>query len=424
MAATNPLLKDLRTITGRDNAVAPGKDGGLAVDGLTPDAVVRPGSYEETASVLRYANQKGLAVIVRGGGTMMRAGNIPRRYDIALDLTRLDTVVEHEPADLTVTCQAGITLGALRKHMAAAGQLVPFDPSLPDEATVGGVLAAGACGPSRTAYGVPRDFTIGMRVVTGDGRITRTGGKVVKNVAGYDLCKLYIGSLGTLGVIVEATFKVVPMPKAEREIALGFDSAADACAFAAEVYRRGLCLRAAQLLNAASAFDAERATGEAYLLALDLAGAPAAVDRSSREISEMARTSEAFAFEDRKVKPSAQPVATALVCRESTLPSRLPALIAASESIGAAPRIAADPITGVLRASWPDETDVESALAKLRDAASRAGASLTIESCPLELKRQIDVFGDPPSSFPLMRRIKEQFDPNGVLSPGRFLGRL
>lgn len=418
------MLKDLRAIAGRENALAPARDGPFTVDGISPCAIVRPGSYEEAAFVLRYANDKGLAVIARGGGTMMGVGNIPRRYDIALGLTRLDAVVEHEPADLTVTCQAGITLGSLRRSLAAAGQMVPFDPSLPDEATAGGVLAAGAYGPSRTAYGVPRDFTIGMRAVTGDGRITRTGGKVVKNVAGYDLCKLYIGSLGTLGVIVEATFKVIPLPKAERETALGFGSAGDACAFAAEVHRRGLCLRGVQLLNTAAASDAERRTGVAYLLALYLAGAPAAVDRSSAEIAAMARAAEAITFENGKAKPFEQPTAVALVCRGSVLPSRLPAFIAAAESIGTAPRIAADPVAGVLCAAWPDAQDAESALARLREAASRTGASLVAESCPLELKRKVDVFGEPPPSFTLMRRIKEQFDPNGVVSPGRYLGRL
>ncbi|MCH7810326.1 MAG: FAD-binding protein, partial [Chloroflexi bacterium] len=192
------LLTELGSIAGAEN-VRPGSDE-FAVDGVTPQVIVRPATAEAAAAVIRHANGASLAVIPIGGKQRHGPGNTPARYDIALDVTALSGIVEYEPDDLTITCGAGMTLGELRQTTAAAGQMVAFDPEIADEATVGGALAADLWGPSRVSLGGPRDFTIGLRVITGDGLITRAGGRVVKNVAGYDLCKLYVGSLGTLVV--------------------------------------------------------------------------------------------------------------------------------------------------------------------------------------------------------------------------------
>lgn len=356
---------------------------------------------------------------------MMHVGNVPGRYDIALDLKRLNRVIEHEPADLTITCEAGMTVGALREHLAEVGQSVPLDPSVAPAATVGGVLAAGASGPAGVTSGAPRDFTIGMKVVNADGRITKAGGKVVKNVAGYDLCKLYIGSFGTLGVIVEATFKLVPRPGNTLIRALGFAAPDEACAFVAEVHRRGLNLRAARLLNAGAAATESWATGGAYLLALDLAGSAAGVERSAAEITNLAHESGAFLFKDRSAGPAISTVApSGLECRLCTLPTELPTLIAAIEDTGASARIDAAPLSGVVRAGWPDAAEADGILSGLSRLTSRGGFPMVIERCPLDLKRRVDVFGPLPSSFALMRRVKEQFDPARTLSPGRFLGGL
>jgi len=216
MVRQTTLLTELQSIAGAEN-VRPGDDA-FAVDGIAPLAVVRPATAEDAAAVIRHANATGLAVIPVGGKQRGGPGNVPARYDVALDMTALSTIVEYEPDDLTLTCGAGMTLGELRKAAAAAGQMVAFDPEIAGEATVGGALAADLWGPSRVSLGGPRDFTIGLRVITGDGLITRAGGRVVKNVAGYDLCKLYVGSLGTLAVITEATFKVQPLPRHARRI--------------------------------------------------------------------------------------------------------------------------------------------------------------------------------------------------------------
>ena len=425
------ILSQLESIAGPDGVRPAEELPAFAVDGLTPQAAAAPSTYEQVADVIRYAHAERLAVIPWGGGSHMHIGNLPSRYDIALSLSRLDQIVEHEPADLTATCQAGITLAALHRRLQRDSQRVPLDPAPAEGATIGGALAVNTSGPSRHAYGALRDFTIGLSVVTGDGRLTRAGGRVVKNVAGYDLCKLYVGSLGTLGIIVEATFKLAPMPRARRTALASFETAADACAFAAELQRRGLSLLGAQLFNPAAASIANLAPEGSCALVLALAGTPQAVERSHHEIDELARdapaglaTVDAAVNLEGSLRQMTSPRAAVLLFKATALPSRLPALIEALETAAGHPRIIAYPTVGLLHASWPAVDDVEEAVRRVRDATAGVGGSLVLEVCPPELKRQMDVFGDPPPSFALMRRVKQEFDPAGVLSPGRFLGRL
>jgi len=407
------VLSQLESIVGADGLLPPEPADAFAVDGLTPQAAVAPGSYEQTAEVMRYAHAEGLAVIPWGGGAHMHLGNVPARYDIALSLSRLNAVVEHEPADLTATVQAGMTLSDVQGRLGGAGQLLPLDPPYGERATIGGILAANAWGPSRHASGSARDMTIGLRVVTAEGRITRAGGRVVKNVAGYDLCKLYVGSLGTLGVIVEATFKLAPMPQAVASVAAACDSAAQACGLSSALQRRGLAVRALSLMNRPAASDGSR-----YAFAVELAGTTAAVDRSRRELAGLTR------LEDLVKMPARQPAdGDSLLCKASVLPSQLPALIDALEALEA-PRLFAYPTVGVCYAAWASPRDAESIAGAVRKLTSAAGGTLVLERCPLDLKRRLDVFGEPPASIELTRRVKEQFDPRGVLSPGRFVGRL
>ena len=401
-----------------------------AIDGLRPEWLVAPGTYEEVAEVMHYANTERLAVIPRGGGTKMNAGNIPSRYDIALSLSRINQMIEHEPADLTVTCQAGITVTDLQSRLSDAGQIIPLDVWLPQQPSVGGMLAANVMGPSRAAYGALRDFTIGMRVVTADGRVTRAGGRVVKNVAGYDLCKLYIGSLGTLVVIVEATFKVTPVPKAQRHVMLYFQKLAHAWGLAAELYRRGLALSYVQLRGTVGESQSKDYRSTAWSLEIGLAGSDRSVERSANEVERLASDFDgAPVGGDWPGGPGRFEVGPGgangvqLVCLFSALPSKLTSIIGQLQEFGW-PQIEADPATGAFRAYWHGDDDLANVLARAREIAAQQNATCVVEHCPPELKRQIDVFGDPPPAFDLMRRVKRQFDPNGILSPGRFVGRL
>ena len=423
MIAQATVLDDLRAIVGDKHAYLPDDSPTFAVDGMNPKAIVEPRTYEEVGAVMRYASQAGLATIASGGRTKPDIGNLPARYDLALSLSRLDQIIEYEPADLTVTCQAGISVPELQRRLRVHGQKVPLDERPGKQPSAGGMLATNSNGPSRHAFGELRDFTIGMRVVTADGRTTRAGGKVVKNVAGYDLCKLYIGSLGTLGVIVEATFKVMPVARIERTLAFRLRTPGNACSLAADLLRRGLALSYLQLRGW------NNGANDSWLLEIGLAGSEGPVARSENELAGMAADfkaevadgdAPAIAGEADSGKSNE---ARGLLCRFSVLPSRLSAFIGGLQALEP-PDMVAEPATGVLRASWPNSAAALTLLERSREIAKSHSAACFVERCPPELKRRIDVFGDPPPAFELMRRVKQQFDPNGILSPGRFVGRL
>ena len=203
---------------------------GYAVDGLSPMGVVVPEERGQVADVMRWAAENEVTVFPRGGGTKMGLGNPPESVGLVLDLSRLNRVVDYQPGDMTVTVEAGIALADLQRELAAARQFVPIESPFYHRATVGGILATGSVGAMAHAYGPPRDWLIGIGVVGADGSATKAGGRVVKNVTGYDLDKLYTGSMGTLGIIVEASFKVSPLQPEECLLAAPFPSVEDATA--------------------------------------------------------------------------------------------------------------------------------------------------------------------------------------------------
>src|SRR5947208_8603975 len=205
------------------------------VTGVQPYVVAAPGSEQEVASVLAYANREGLKVLVRGGGTQLNSGLPPRDGDILLSTTRLNQVVEYAPHDMTVTVQAGLSLVDLQSYLARARQWLALDPILSPGATIGGIISTNVSGARRMRYGGVRDQIIGIRVVLSDGTIAKGGGKVIKNVAGYDLPKLFVGALGTLGVIVAATFRLYPLRAASRTVLLTAPTAAPLCDLAVRV---------------------------------------------------------------------------------------------------------------------------------------------------------------------------------------------
>ncbi|MDE3077934.1 MAG: FAD-binding oxidoreductase, partial [Chloroflexota bacterium] len=203
--------------------VVPEHELGLyAVDGMAPKVVAYPKTAEQVAEIVRVAAAHRWAVIPRGGGTIIELGGIPRAVDVVICTTDMNRMLEYEPADLTCTVQAGMRLSELQARLSEHGQFLALDPPLPDKATIGGIVAANSSGPLRLRYGTCRDLLIGVRVVNPDGSITKGGGKVVKNVSGYDMCKLYTSSLGTIGIILEATFKLWPLPACESTVVASY----------------------------------------------------------------------------------------------------------------------------------------------------------------------------------------------------------
>ena len=401
----------------------------LAVDGLLPRHVAAPGAADEAARILAWANESRLAVVPRGGGTRMSLGNVPRAYDLALSTQRLNRLLEHEPADLTVTVEAGLPLAALQSRLRQKGQFLPLDPPAAAESTIGGVVAANASGPFRLRYGSARDLVIGTQVATTAGTLARSGGKVVKNVTGYDLNKLYVGSLGTLGLITELTFKVQPLPESEVTLRARFPDYGSACRCVGRVLRSPLTPSALELSRQAVAGQVE--------LHAQMAGFRKPVDRMVGDLAALARDEGASAAEPldddgaaaawRMLRDGPSPRDGAVL--KIALPISQVAWAAESaEQVagqhGLAGRVFASAGVGVLRVGLEGEGDYAAAIRRLRADATERYGWVQVERCPLALKSELDMLGEPGDSHAIMRRLKEQLDPGAIMSPGRFLGRL
>lgn len=410
------------------------QSGGLtrfAVDGVTPQLAVAPRTIDELAYVLSEAHRAGQTVIAFGGGSHIGLGNLPGSYDVALSLASMDRIIEHEAADLTVTLEAGATIAEVQAHLAAYGQFLPLDPPCHDASpTIGGVLATNAYGPLRHAFGTARDWLIGVRVVQADGTLTKSGGRVVKNVTGYDMGKLYIGSLGTLATIAEATFRVAPLPKTSATLAIACTSPHAACTNAFSAHDAGLALHAMELLSPVAAETLARS--RRWTLLARVAGGQRAVDRTVAEMQASARAMSAHVqMLDGATAWDAWRRAFSpadLSMRVSVLPSRVPDVMRALEAAFDDPGLMASVTVsvGLVRLRFTSQADAREleCVASVRDIAARFGGTAIVDAAPPAVKRAIDVFGETAGDFSIMRRLKEEFDPLRTLAPGRFVGRL
>ncbi len=414
------------------------------VDGLQPTAVAVAETVEEVSSILGAACRQRAAVVPWGSGTAVALGNLPRAYDVGLVTRCLDRVLEYEPADLTLTVQAGITMATLAEELKRHGQFLPLDA--PGSATVGGVLATGTFGPRLHAYGPVRDWVLGVRVVHADGEVTKAGGRVVKNVAGYDMTKLYLGSLGTLGVIVEVSLRVTPLPAVKETWAATCPSSVEAVRLALDANSRGLRLGALAVagpLGPDGPLAASGLEGRGYAVLAQAAGTRAAVERSLRDLDTLAADHRLTAGGVRlgaasetweALRALGQPALgdNVLLVRAALPPSQvlpwLERMAALAAKTGLAPAVAAYVGAGCVFARWHAAglggERGRGLLTALSESAVNLGGVAVAQGCALELKRHVDVWGRPRADFALMRRLKEQFDPHGTLNPGRFLGRL
>lgn len=399
-----------------------------AIDGVSPAVLVRAASSDDVRVVLAEASAAGAAIVPRGSGQHMGLANAPARYDLALSLAAMDRIVAHEPADMTVTVQPGVRLVDLQRRLAEHGQFLPLDPACGDAATIGGVLAANASGPLRHAFGTARDWLIGLRVVHADGGTSKSGGRVVKNVAGYDMHKLHVGAHGTLGVIVEATFKLVPLPAMRRTLMVSCESSRSACEIARAAWDAGLALHRLEALSPAAASSIVDTSS--WTLLSETAGGAAAVDRSERDLRSIAarRGSASITTTDDAVwqrwRDAMRPRELSL--RATVLPSQVADAIAAIGAATSAPvQLSATVAAGVVRACIGIiDHDAAAALIERLRRELPAGAAMAVDSASPGAKQRIDVFGATHGDFAIMRQLKEQFDLRGILSPGRFLGRL
>jgi glycolate oxidase FAD binding subunit len=376
------------------------------VGGVPARLVAAPATTEEAAALIAATGD--LAVVIRGAGTKLDWGMPPHRLDLIIDTHRLAGVVEHAAGDLITVVGAGTRLDDLE----LPGQQLALDCPLPG-ATVGGTVAVNVSGPRRTLYGTARDLLIGITVVRPDGKVAHAGGKVVKNVAGYDLGKLFIGSYGTLGLITECAFRLHPRPAASAVVrAVAPDPAAAGRLVAAVL--------GAQLVPSAIELDAPPGDPGVEVAVL-VEGVPAGVrDRAAALRALLGDTAE----------EAAPPWWGALPWRAGdaglklTAPlSRVPALVGAARESGAPVAVRGSAGSGVLYAGLPagDPAEVARVVEALRAAAVRAGGHAVVLTAPPEVRRIVDMWG-PVGGLALMRRVKDQFDPGRRFAPGRFVG--
>jgi glycolate oxidase FAD binding subunit len=398
MSTTEGLL-------GRARAAEPAD----AIAGVAPGQVVSPASTAETAEVLREASARGLTVVARGTGTKQSWGAPPAEVDLVVDTTNLSRVVEHAAGDLIVHAEAGITLAALQETVAPAGQRLALDPLCPG--TLGGLIATAGSGPLRYSHGAVRDLLIGITLVRADGVVAKAGGKVVKNVAGYDLGKLLAGSWGSLGVITEATFRLHPLPATSRWVAVPVDGATDADALVQAVVHSQ---------TVPSAVELDRPADDPATLAILVEGTEAGVAARVAALRDLLGGTP----EVRDTPPGwwgRPPVGDTLLKLTheiAGLPRLLDALDTATARHGGRAAVRGSAGVGILHATLPGDAEaVGAVVAELRTASAAWGGDVVVLDGPSE----VDPWG-PVRGLDLMRRVKDQFDPEHRLAPGRFVG--
>jgi glycolate oxidase FAD binding subunit len=451
MVDASKLSEELSAIVGAAFVQSMTSMDAYNVDGRAPWAVVAPGDIDQVAAVLMLAHREELAVVPWGGGTTMAMGHPPERLDIVLSLRRLTRVLEHEPADLTATVQAGISLADLHRHLARRGQWWPVDAPLRASATLGGVLATNTSGPKRLLYGTARDLLIGITVVHADGAISKAGGKVTKNVTGYDMMKLYIGSLGTLAVIAEATLKLRPLPSSQQLAWATFATQEAAAEAARRVLAGGLLPNAIELVNPpVTTFlrqTVDGPEGEAgWSLLVGIDGAEPAVVRQRREINALSHAGGATAWwtgiDDgslwqallSRFRPYGPARIERVVVRVGTVRTRVGAVLDKLTELGSrlnAPiELSARVGNGLVYGSFSLNRDAEQSaqltgmLTEMRQGLTAEQGYVVVESAPPSLKTQFDCWGDVGPQAEVMVSLKRVFDPRRVINPGRFIGHL
>lgn len=392
------------------------------VDGVAPQVVAQPAGTDQTAALLRAAHAAGLAVVVRGHGTKLAWGAPPRRLDVVLDTTGLDDLVEHARGDLVATAGAGMPLARLQERLADGGHQLVVD-DLAAGSTLGGAVATNLSGPRRMWTGALRDLVIGLRLVRADGTVAKAGGKVVKNVAGYDLAKLLTGSYGTLAVLTAVTVRLHPLPRASRWVGTSLPQDRLAPVLAALV--------SSQLVPAA--VEVRVRPGVPPAVVTMLSGTEAGVESRAAALQELlaglgcrARVHDlappwwgVLLHPGQRggtpAPPGSRPVRVRLTARLSGIPE----VLGRAAEVGAT--VTGSAGTGVLHAALDPDGEVGTAVEVLRSACTRLGGAAVVLDAPPEVKAGLDLWGPVPG-LDLMRRVKDEFDPTRVLAPGRFVG--
>ena len=444
MENSRALHDELKHIVGESGILPEAQIPAYTFDGYVPKTVVLPASIQEIQDVLRFAAKQDLSVMPAGAGTKLGIGNLPQKVDVVLATTRLNRVIEYEPADLTVTVEAGIPLAVLQTELAKYRQFLSLNPPYAARSTIGGIVATNVSGSFRLRHGTARNQVLGLKVVHANGTVAKSGGKVVKNVAGYDLNKLYIGAFGTLGIITEVALKLSPIPARQAILTADFQSVQDAADTGLNIVGSqtlplfvNLFVNADPRLSDATAAKNEPVLtvgfgGDTETVAWQLThcqevmeqngaiGVTIVEDESQQQLQEAIQE---FPADNRDIE-----VVIAKLNLKRTDVAEFVAQIGDADWARDVQMMALLG-SGVLYLTVPVTSDTDfqqiaDALTKLRQSAMKAQGNLIIETAPPELKRHIDVWGPVGGTLSLMKQVKAKFDPDGLLNPGRFISSI
>ncbi|NIM05909.1 MAG: FAD-binding protein [Armatimonadetes bacterium] len=401
---------------------------------LVPEAVVYPKSSPQVSAALQVANAHRAPVLLWGSGASIRLGSRLSGLHIVVDMTSLDRVLSHDIDNFTVTVQAGMRLGQLQEVLREHRQFLPLDPSAAERVTLGGIAAANVSGPWRLLFGSPRDLVLGMKVALADGSIVSFGGSTMKNVAGYDIGKLFIGSLGTLGAICELTLRLYSLPEESRSLLLHVSGTKRAFGIARKILA---CSPAAvQALDASAAKQVNdkidlRSEEESWLVAVDLMGDSAAVEKQAQEIEKSCGREIVSLVGEERLQTwklirnlIGAEDESIILCRANLPPACIEEWAGIVREVSPDCLLVACPGTGRAWMRWRPQTQdaASEAIGVLRAEAVKLGGHLIVEAAPEEWRSGLDIWGQPPAELPLLRAVKQAFDPAGILAPGRFVG--
>ncbi|MEC4816308.1 MAG: FAD-binding oxidoreductase [Scytonema sp. PMC 1069.18] len=420
------------SIVGEENAVCPWENipGDrqkallqVIASSTPPSCIVYPSTIEQLAAVITEANQNKWRILPCGSGSKLNWGGLVKGVDVVVSTERLNKMIEHAVGDLTVTVEAGMKFSDLQKILTASKQFLALDPTSPESATIGGIVATGDTGSLRQRYGSVRDQVLGITFVRADGEIATAGGRVVKNVAGYDLMKLFTGSFGTLGMIAQVTFRVYPMSEASVTVVLS--GKAVAVSQAADTLRNS-ALTPTQADVVSSQLVSELGLGQGLGLIARFQSIAESVKEQSTRLLEVgdklglqgavySAESEADLWERLRKQMRFSSYEPAITCKIGVVPTSAVEVLTRAELgwIHVASGL------GVLR--FDGENNVDKVLG-MRKLCQTNGGFLTILEAPVRVKQELDVWGYTGNALQLMRRVKEQFDGDKILSPGRFVG--
>ncbi len=430
------LKEQLRRIVGESGILSDNQITGYVIDDIIPKAVVSPTSVMEIQDVLSFAAEKNLSVIPAGNGTKLGIGNIPSEVDLVLSTTKLNRVIEYEPADLTVTVEAGMRLMDLQKDLAVNRQFLPMNPSYADRCTIGGIVSSNSSGPLRLQYGTSRNLILGMKVVLANGKTVKCGGKVVKNVAGYDLNRLYIGSYGTLGIITEVSLKLSPLPVQESMLTAQYDTIDDAVKAGMNVVRSQTLPSYVILLTKSIHNQLSEVTptllvcfgGDAETVSWQLNATQSELQQNGAvSVQIIEDTSLDSISHDIQEYSAVDKDNETIVIKVQLKRTDFAEFVRIVQNMTSDLMILLGNGLLYMKISVDTSTDYESladSLQQLRQKAIDLKGNLLIEAAPPELKRLIDIWGPIGHTLNIMKKLKTRFDSENRLNPGRYVSSI